>query len=138
MEVASPFGSRTRTRVLLELEHRGQSFPRELARLLASPLSVVQKAVRSLERDGLITGRMLGRTRLLELNSRYFAMAALRGFLAELGQAGGGLETAPTGTRRRPRRKGRALGDRSMEETRRARPSGGERSEEVLEKWRVW
>ena len=58
--------------------------------MLAAPLSVVQKAVRSLERDALVTGRMLGRTRLLELNPAYVAVRPLRGFLASLLQAAGG------------------------------------------------
>lgn len=138
MEVGSPFGSRTRTRVLLALERSGQSFPRELARRLAAPVSVVQKAVRSLERDGLVTGRMLGRTRLLQLNPDYVALTQLRGLLVELTRSEGGLEAAPARTRRRPLREGRAAGDRPRKDTRRARPSGGQRSEEVLEKWRVW
>jgi hypothetical protein len=40
----SPFGSGTRTRVLMVLRLLGSSFPRELARLLELSPSVAQKA----------------------------------------------------------------------------------------------
>jgi DNA-binding transcriptional MocR family regulator len=40
-----------------------QSDSRELARLLGVGLSGVQKALQSLEADGLVGGRLLGRTR---------------------------------------------------------------------------
>jgi len=69
---SSPFGSRTRTRVLLALLI-GESYARELARALDVPVSVVQKAIRTLETDQLIAGRLVGRTRLYCLNPRYFA-----------------------------------------------------------------
>src|ERR1035441_2368629 len=62
MAVSSPFGSQTRTRLLIAFELLRQSYARELARLLEAPLSVVQKGLASLERDGLIAGRLLGRT----------------------------------------------------------------------------
>ena len=50
---SSPFGNSTRTRVLLSLSLLGESYARELARVLRAPLSGVQKALRSLELDGL-------------------------------------------------------------------------------------
>ncbi|HEX5856262.1 MAG TPA: winged helix-turn-helix domain-containing protein [Thermoanaerobaculia bacterium] len=142
MDVGSPFGSRTRTRVLLALELNGQSYPRELARLLAAPLSVVQKALRTLERDALVTGRMLGRTRLLQLNPAYVALRPLRGFLASLLQADGRLKARAAGGRLRSPRTGslpehqRAVGERKA----RVRPK--ERGEvggpkERADRWRV-
>ena len=140
MEVGSPFGSRTRTRVLLALELHGQSYPRELARLLAAPLSVVQKALRTLERDALVTGRMIGRTRLLQLNPAYFALRPLRSFLATLLQADRRLESRATGGRRksphtgnpaehRPAIKGRSRREESA-------VAGGLR--DSADRWRVW
>jgi len=44
-KTSSPFGGQTRTRVLLALRLMGESYPRELARLLDAPLSVVQKGL---------------------------------------------------------------------------------------------
>src|ERR1700730_18041748 len=87
MEVSSPFGSGTRTQVLLALRLLEQSYPRELARLLDVPLSVVQKAIRSLESDQIIAGRSIGRTRAFQLNPAYFARRELRDHLARLVEA---------------------------------------------------
>ncbi|MEZ5314061.1 MAG: hypothetical protein R2862_10645 [Thermoanaerobaculia bacterium] len=61
---SSPFGGRTRTRALVALSSLETSFPRELARLLEAPVSSVRQALASLERDGLVAGRLVGKTRL--------------------------------------------------------------------------
>ena len=106
---SSPFGSSTRTRVLLVLTLLSDSYPRELARLIGSPLSVVQKALRSLERDGLVAGRVVGRTRLCRLDPRYFAYADLRRFLERLSQPEDELRDRAAALRRRPRRAGKPL-----------------------------
>ncbi len=66
----SPFGSATRTRVLVALGLLRSTYQRELARLLETSPSVVQKALVSLERDGLVAGRLVGRTRTYKLNPR--------------------------------------------------------------------
>jgi hypothetical protein len=73
------------------------------------PLSVVQKGVRSLEEDGLITGRAVGRTRVFELNPRYFAGEALRDFLTRLLEPETALRARASTLRRRPRRTGKRL-----------------------------
>jgi DNA-binding transcriptional ArsR family regulator len=109
MAVSSPFGSATRTRLLVALGLLGQSYARELGRLLDAPLSVVQKAITGLERDGLIAGRLIGRTRLFEINPRYFAVKDLRAFLARLAAADPDLERRVAALRRRPRRSGKPL-----------------------------
>jgi hypothetical protein len=109
MEVSSPFGSDTRTELLVALELLGQSYARELGRLLEAPLSVVQKGIASLERDGLIVGRLFGRTRLFEINPRYFAQEELRAFLERLAAAQPDLERRISALRRRPRRTGKRL-----------------------------
>jgi DNA-binding transcriptional ArsR family regulator len=109
MAVSSPFGSQTRTRLLIAFELLRQSYARELARLLGAPLSVVQKGLSSLERDGLIAGRLLGRTRLFEINPRYFAVKELRDLLDRLAAADAGLKRRVSDLRRRPRRAGKRL-----------------------------
>src|SRR3972149_5126531 len=70
---SSPFGGVGRTRVLLALRMLSESYPRELARVLGMPFSSVLQALRSLEMDGLVAGRALGRTRVFKIDPRYFA-----------------------------------------------------------------
>ena len=107
--IGSPFGSETRTRVLVTLRLLGSSFQRELARILRRSPSVVQKALTGLERDGLVSGRLLGRTRSYSLNPRYFAIAELEAFLSRIAQADTELRQRTAGLRRRPRRAGKPL-----------------------------
>ncbi|MBI2220244.1 MAG: hypothetical protein HYU53_03450 [Acidobacteria bacterium] len=84
MVVSSPFGSVARTRALLALSLMTETYPRQLARVLDAPLFSIQKALASLERDGLVASRVLGRTRLYGLNSRYLASRELREYLERL------------------------------------------------------
>jgi DNA-binding transcriptional ArsR family regulator len=109
MEVTSPFGSQTRTRVLLALSLLEQSYARELARLLEVSLSVLQKAILGLERDGLVAAREMGRTRVITLNPRYFARRELLAFLNRLAEPEDRLRAAVAKLRKRPRRSGKRL-----------------------------
>jgi DNA-binding transcriptional ArsR family regulator len=95
--------------VLLALRLLDESYARELARLLDAPLSGVQGALRSLERDGLVAGRLVGRTRLFQLDPRYFARDELRRYLLRLTEAENTLRARVAGLRRRPRRGGKPL-----------------------------
>ena len=106
---SSPFGSQTRTRVLIALQFGGESYARELARLLETPLSAVQGALRSLERDGLVGAKSAGRTRLCRLEPRYFATRELCAFLARLAAGEPRLRDRVELVRRRPRRTGKPL-----------------------------
>jgi DNA-binding transcriptional ArsR family regulator len=106
---SSPFGSQTRTRVLLALELLGDAYPRELARALGSQLSAVQRALRSLERDNLVAGRPLGRIRLYRLNPAYLALPQLRRYLRRLADGDEDLQARLSNLRRRPRRTGKPL-----------------------------
>ena len=107
--VGSPFGSITRTRVLVTLHLLGSSFQRELSRLLDSSPSVVQKALTRLEGDGLVAGRMVGRTRSYTLNPSYFARAEFGRFLTRLAEADPDLQARTAELRRRPRKAGKPL-----------------------------
>ena len=109
MKVSSPFGSQTRTRLLLALELLGQSYPRELARFLGVSLSSVQKGLAGLDRDSLVASRLIGRTRLYQLNPRYFAAKQFGAFLARLAAEDRGLKARIAALRRRPRRVGKPL-----------------------------
>lgn len=104
---SSPFGGRTRTRVLVALSLLQTSFPRELARLLPAPVSGVRQALASLERDGLVAGRLVGRTRLVQLDPGYFALRELEAYLARLSEAEPELRIAVNRLRRRPRAAGK-------------------------------
>ena len=106
---SSPFGSQSRTRVLLALRLLDQSYARELSRVLEMPLSNVQKALRTLEIDGLIAARPVGRTRLFQLSPSYFARDALQRFLHRLAEPEGRLQSRIEALRRRPRRTGKPL-----------------------------
>ena len=106
---SSPFGSGTRTRVLLALRLLSESYPRELARLLALPLASVQRALASLERDGLVGARPVGRTRVYRLEPRYFGYRELQQLLLRLTEPNADLRARVAGLRRRPRRSGKPL-----------------------------
>ena len=85
---SSPFGSRSRTRILVALRLLGSSYPRELARRLDTPIFAIRKALAGLERDGLIGSRLVGRTRLYTLSLAYRAHRELAAFLARLAEPG--------------------------------------------------
>jgi DNA-binding transcriptional ArsR family regulator len=93
----------------MALELLGQSYPRELARLLDSSLSATQKGIASLERDGLVAGRLVGRTRMVQLNPAYFAIKEVRALLGRLVEAAPELDAKVAELRRRPRRTGKRL-----------------------------
>ncbi len=104
-----PFGSEGRTRVLLALRLLLESYPRELARVLGMPFSTVQKALRSLEKDGLVAGRAVGRTRVFRLDPRHFAYHELQDFLLRLTEPESELRSRVSALRRRPRRTAKPL-----------------------------
>ena len=106
---SSPFGSQTRTSTLIALSLLGESYPRELSRLLARAIYGVQEALAGLERDGLVAARSAGRTRLYELNPRYFALSELREYLNRLAEPETELRNRIGTLRRRPRRAGKRL-----------------------------
>ncbi len=104
-----PFGGEGRTRVLLALRLLSESYPRELARVLGMPFSSVQKAMRSLEKDGLVAGRAVGRTRVFQLDPRYFAYDELQQLLLRLAEPESTLKARISTLRRRPRRTAKPL-----------------------------
>ncbi len=106
---SSPFGGQARTRALLALGLLGESYARELSRLLQMPLSGVQQALKSLELDGLVAGRSVGRTRVYQLDPRYFASATLAAYLRRLAEPEDELRARTAALRRRPRRAGKPL-----------------------------
>jgi DNA-binding transcriptional ArsR family regulator len=106
---SSPFGSFARTRALLALRLLVESYPRELERFLDSSLSGVQKALASLERDGLVAARAVGRTRLYRINPRAPARRELERYLDGLLETDAEIRARAMRLRRRPRRAGKPL-----------------------------
>ena len=86
-----------------------ESYARELARLLGLSLSGVQKALVSLERDGLVVGRAMARMRLFSLNPRAYARRELEQYLQRLLEPEEDLRSRAEAVRRRPRRTGKPL-----------------------------
>jgi DNA-binding transcriptional ArsR family regulator len=103
------FGSDARDLILGLLALVGSSYPREIARILALPLFTVQRAVEDFEHLGLLATRVVGRTRLVELNRRWFAAAELRKLLERISEGDPRISAAAATVRRRPRRAGKAF-----------------------------
>jgi DNA-binding transcriptional ArsR family regulator len=103
------FGSRARERVLKLLGLLERSYPRELAVVLGEDLSVVQRTANDLERDGVLASRLMGRTRIFELNRTYQHYAQLRELLVRMGQSDPEIVEAAQRLRQRPRRAGKEL-----------------------------
>jgi hypothetical protein len=103
------FGTRRRSEVLILVALLGETYPTELARLLGAPLYSVQTIVDALDRDGILATRLLGNTRRVDLDPRYFAFKELRRLLLRMGDAEPELQAAAARRRSRPRRAGRPL-----------------------------
>jgi DNA-binding transcriptional ArsR family regulator len=67
------FGSTTRDRILKFIALSKASYPAEIARALDLSLSNVQDAVASLHESGMLATRLVGRTRVVELNPTWYA-----------------------------------------------------------------
>jgi DNA-binding transcriptional ArsR family regulator len=96
---SSPFGGQTRTLVALRLLE--SSYPRELSRILSVPVSAVSRALAGLERDALVAGRAVGRTRIFTLSPTYFARQELSAYLSRLSDADADLRERTAQLRRR-------------------------------------
>lgn len=106
---SSPFGSRARTSSLLVLRLLTESYAREIAPISELSLSSVQKGLQSLERDGLVAARLVGRTRLYRVAPRAYARRELESYLDRLLAIEEGLRSRAQRMRRRPRVTGKPL-----------------------------
>lgn len=87
----------------------GESYPRELARVLNAPLLSVQRVVDALDEEGVVAVRSFGKIRRVTLNPRFFGSADLRALLLRLAEGETEIQQAVSSLRRSPRRKGKAL-----------------------------
>jgi hypothetical protein len=101
------FGNRNRTALLLTVSLLGETYPTELAQVLGVRLYTVQSILAKLEREGVVVSRLLGRTRRVSLNPRFFAHRELALLLSKLGKQDATLQQSLSARRRRPRRVGK-------------------------------
>lgn len=104
------FGSELREKLLLFLAECGEAYSLELAKNFKASLFAVQNQLKRLEEAGILVSRSLGRTRMYEINPRYFLRNELIAMLKK------DLESLPREEireyyrpRRRPRRAGKPL-----------------------------
>ncbi len=101
------FGSPTRTSILIAVRMLEDTYASELASVLGLSLYSVQRVLTSLESEGVVAIRSLGKTRRVTLDPRYAAHGLLAALLWELGAQDEALQHALAGRRRRPRRSGK-------------------------------
>lgn len=93
--------------MLVAIRLLDETYPSEVAALLGVRPFTVQSILTSLEREAIIVSRLVGRTRVVSLNPRYFAHAELSALLWKLGEHDVGLQSKLAARRRRPRRAGK-------------------------------
>jgi hypothetical protein len=107
-------GSLSCERVLIFILAKQEGYAREIARFFNTDLDPVQKQLEKLEIGGVLVSRTAGRTRLYSFNPRYAFLKELRSLLEKA------LSFYPEKereelvmSRRRPRRRGKPLGNPS-------------------------
>lgn len=84
---SSPFGSPTRTKVLLKVAKDGQSWGRKISEDFGVALNGIQMALEGLKQDGLLHKNEFGRTVVYEINKGYFAYSELMQYIQRLLEA---------------------------------------------------
>jgi DNA-binding transcriptional ArsR family regulator len=103
-------GNKTAERVLLYLANYQQGYARDIAQTYETTLSMVQKQLTRLEDAGILVSRTLGKTRLYELNPRWFLFKELSALLQKALAAVPEQDVAKYYRKRqRPRRAGKPL-----------------------------
>lgn len=74
-------GNRSATYVLLHLQQYGEGHGSQIARTYGVSATGIQRQLRRLEDNGVLTSRLVGRTRLFSLNDKEPTVAALQVFL---------------------------------------------------------
>ncbi|MGD8535295.1 MAG: winged helix-turn-helix domain-containing protein [Candidatus Aminicenantes bacterium] len=65
------FGSENKGKILLYIYTHGESYPREIAKMLGLYLNGVQKQLLNMEEDGILYSKLKGKVRLFGFNPRY-------------------------------------------------------------------
>jgi predicted ArsR family transcriptional regulator len=110
MLLSGIFGNESAEKVLLYIENYGQGYARKIADVYGVSVSQIQQQLARLERDGVLVSQLVGKTRLYQLNPRYFFKDELRSLLAKaLKNLPPNLKEKYFSERTRPRRKGKPL-----------------------------
>jgi DNA-binding transcriptional ArsR family regulator len=80
------FGSRIRTDVLVAVGRLGDTYMSEISRVLGLQPTEVRRAVSSLEQSGAVATRTRGRTRIVQLEPRFWARDELYALLLKLSE----------------------------------------------------
>jgi hypothetical protein len=81
------FGNPNIERVLFYLQRFGEGYPRAIAANFDVPLTPIQQQLRRLEQGSLVVSRLVGRTRVFQINPRYPFKKELEALLATAFQA---------------------------------------------------
>ena len=110
MLLSGLFGNETAEKVLLSIANYGSGYPRGIATTFGISLSQVQRQLERLEREAVLSSRLVGRTRVYELNPRYLFRDELAALLKRaLGALPAATLDAYFTQRARPRRRGKPL-----------------------------
>ncbi len=108
--LASLLGSISGERILLYLFARGEGYAREIARFYNTDLTPIQRSLEKYETNGLLSSRLVGKTRLYSFNPRYAFKPEIENLLKKaLTFCPPGEREALMMNRRRPRRAGKPL-----------------------------
>ncbi len=97
------FGSQVRTDTLVAIARLGTTYTGELAEILGRQRIEIRRALASLERSGVIVTRLIGRTRIVELNRTYKAADELYALLLKASEFPEYERRWRNAERRRPR-----------------------------------
>lgn len=104
------FGNKTAERVLLYLANYKSGYATKISRTFKISLNMVQKQMDRLEQGGILVSKLEGRTRLYQLNPRFFLYKKLMELLnVALDFVPEKEKNACYSQRTRPRRKGKPL-----------------------------
>lgn len=110
MILSGLFGNKTAEKVLLWVANYGSGYPSKIAKAFSLPVSQVQRQLERLEREAVLSSRLIGRTRVYELNPRYLFKAELVLMLKKaLTSLPAAISKEYFTERTRPRRKGKPL-----------------------------
>ena len=110
MLLSGLFGNETAEKVLLSIENYGSGYPRAIATTFGMALSQVQRQLERLEREAVLSSRLVGRTRVYEFNPRYLFRDELEALLKKaLKKLPGEILEKYFTKRMRPRRRGKPL-----------------------------
>ena len=103
------FGTATRTKTLLTIYMLEETYPSQVALVLDVRVYLVQRAVESLEADGLIVTRLEGNQRRLSMNPRSKYRKELEALLQKMAIRSVDLQERLGQIRRRPRKIGKEI-----------------------------